>query len=328
MRLVCISDTHGAHNQLRGFFELPPGDVLIHAGDLTNDGTIDEAESFGMWLAQQPYKHKVVVAGNHDRCFEHDPVQARAALGNCIYLQDSGCQLEGLQFWGSPWISKEYPTARAFLIDRFQPSAVPPVPFPPKRVDVLVTHSAFVAYRRGCGNVEPKVRLHVYGHGSGEDGLKTKLSRCVQLQVETWGRDRSPMLSDGFATVVEIDRRTVKMVRTELMHRFYSCPSDPDDLFAPEDLRGIVRERARLDGKIQAVEEHHVHVRALDLRQPTLPPGEFALPRSIFPEPVVSDDWFSCWIGRRDDHSGRVTIWIGDERDRFRTTELEAGERT
>lgn len=36
VRFVCISDTH---NQT---LRLPKGDVLIHAGDLTNQGTFSE----------------------------------------------------------------------------------------------------------------------------------------------------------------------------------------------------------------------------------------------------------------------------------------------
>ncbi len=35
-RFVCISDTHNYT------FKLPRGDVLIHAGDLTNQGTYSE----------------------------------------------------------------------------------------------------------------------------------------------------------------------------------------------------------------------------------------------------------------------------------------------
>ena len=35
VRIVLISDTHNKHKML----ELPEGDILIHAGDFTNDGT-------------------------------------------------------------------------------------------------------------------------------------------------------------------------------------------------------------------------------------------------------------------------------------------------
>ena len=36
MRIVCISDTHSLHDRMR--HPLPKGDVLIHAGDISNRG--------------------------------------------------------------------------------------------------------------------------------------------------------------------------------------------------------------------------------------------------------------------------------------------------
>ena len=56
LRLICISDTHGQHRQLR----LPAGDVLIHGGDLTRYGTLEELRDLNAWLGEQPYAHKVV----------------------------------------------------------------------------------------------------------------------------------------------------------------------------------------------------------------------------------------------------------------------------
>jgi hypothetical protein len=38
IRVVCISDTHTKHEQIT----VPPGDVLIHAGDATIVGDVDE----------------------------------------------------------------------------------------------------------------------------------------------------------------------------------------------------------------------------------------------------------------------------------------------
>lgn len=61
IRLVCISDTH-THKPA----SLPPGDVLIHAGDLTNDGSVAEIQDQVDWLSSLPYKHKLVICGNHD----------------------------------------------------------------------------------------------------------------------------------------------------------------------------------------------------------------------------------------------------------------------
>ena len=56
-RVVCISDTH---NQTP---KLPPGDVLIHAGDLTNQGSYTELKRKVEWLEKQDFEAKIVIAG-------------------------------------------------------------------------------------------------------------------------------------------------------------------------------------------------------------------------------------------------------------------------
>ncbi|KAF2705863.1 Metallo-dependent phosphatase [Pleomassaria siparia CBS 279.74] len=61
IRVVCIADTHNRTT------ELPPGDILIHAGDLTNIGTVSELQNQVNWLEQQRnFKFKYVIAGNRD----------------------------------------------------------------------------------------------------------------------------------------------------------------------------------------------------------------------------------------------------------------------
>ena len=59
-RFVCISDTHN------GLPKLPSGDVLIHAGDLTNQGSLSELQKTVAWLEKAPFECKLVIAGNHD----------------------------------------------------------------------------------------------------------------------------------------------------------------------------------------------------------------------------------------------------------------------
>ena len=56
-RVVCISDTH---NQTP---KLPQGDVLIHAGDLTNQGSFSELEKTVKWLESTDFQVKIVIAG-------------------------------------------------------------------------------------------------------------------------------------------------------------------------------------------------------------------------------------------------------------------------
>lgn len=56
-RIVIISDTH---NQTP---KLPPGDILIHAGDLTNQGSFAELERTVEWLEKSEFEAKIVIAG-------------------------------------------------------------------------------------------------------------------------------------------------------------------------------------------------------------------------------------------------------------------------
>ena len=55
--LICLSDTHTKKTVI------PDGDVLIHAGDLTNAGSVAEIQEQIDWLASLPHPHKIVIAG-------------------------------------------------------------------------------------------------------------------------------------------------------------------------------------------------------------------------------------------------------------------------
>lgn len=100
MRIVCISDTHGTHRNL----QVPEGDMIIHAGDVTGRGTKIQVMDFLDWFEQLDICHKVFIAGNHDFYFEKaDPNEIQQILpDNIIYLNDSGINIEGLNIWGSP----------------------------------------------------------------------------------------------------------------------------------------------------------------------------------------------------------------------------------
>lgn len=111
IRLVCLSDTHTQKPT-----SLPPGDVLIHAGDLTDAGTVVEVQDQVDWLFSLPYKYKIAIAGNHDSYC--DPRSRRKEDdGNRIdwrevhYLQHSSIKLSfsnqgnrELEFYGAPQI--------------------------------------------------------------------------------------------------------------------------------------------------------------------------------------------------------------------------------
>lgn len=179
MRIVCISDTHKVHKGLT----LPEGDVLVHAGDLTMNGRVSEIENVASWLRSLPYKHKVVIAGNHDFLFQTDPSRARALMHGLTYLQDSSCVIEGVTFWGSPWQPWFYDWAfnlrtPAELAAKW--NLIPP------NTDVLITHGpphgvldattdgrlvGCMELRKATIVRQPKV--HVFGHIHEAYGQKT-----------------------------------------------------------------------------------------------------------------------------------------------------------
>lgn len=101
-RVVCISDTHN-HRP-----EIPPGDILIHAGDLTDNGSFDETQAGLDWLALQPHAYKIFVAGNHDVLLDESflasyperrygsskTMQDLVWPDNVVHLNDSSITLE------------------------------------------------------------------------------------------------------------------------------------------------------------------------------------------------------------------------------------------
>ena len=133
LTLVCVSDTHGRHRDLT----VPPGDVFLFAGDLSNHGRADDVSEFDDWLGTLPHPHKVIICGNHDFHFERDPADARRRITHAAYLQDSGTEIAGLKVWGSPWQPRFFDWA--FNLDR-GPDIAAKWALIPDGTDVLVTH--------------------------------------------------------------------------------------------------------------------------------------------------------------------------------------------
>ena len=51
VRFVCLSDTH-TRIEGREDFHIPQGDVLLHAGDFTNNGRIKEIQEFNKYIGR------------------------------------------------------------------------------------------------------------------------------------------------------------------------------------------------------------------------------------------------------------------------------------
>ena len=54
-RVVCLSDTHNR----QGHFDVPDGDILVHAGDLTGRGTLPEVSALDEWFGRLTHPHKM-----------------------------------------------------------------------------------------------------------------------------------------------------------------------------------------------------------------------------------------------------------------------------
>lgn len=100
VKIVCISDTHGQHSKL----EVPMGDLLLHAGDVSRRGSKKEIVGFLDWFGALPHPHKIFIAGNHDFYFQDEsPTEIEKIIpNNVIYLNDSGVEINGIKIWGSP----------------------------------------------------------------------------------------------------------------------------------------------------------------------------------------------------------------------------------
>lgn len=170
MRIVCLSDTHGQHARLA----VPDGDVLVHAGDFSLNGRPEEIARFDAWLAGLPHRHKLVIAGNHDFLFEHEPERARRLLPSATYLCDELAEVAGVRVWGSPW--QPWFHDWAFNLRR-GPALAAKWALIPAGIDVLVTHGPpqGVLDRTvsdeavGCEELtlalaRVRPRLHVFGH--------------------------------------------------------------------------------------------------------------------------------------------------------------------
>ncbi|PHH76820.1 hypothetical protein CDD80_1198 [Ophiocordyceps camponoti-rufipedis] len=182
VRVVCISDTHDRS------VHVPTGDVLVHAGDLSTNGTASDIQAQLDWIRTLPHAVKIVVAGNHDRFFDPESripedvsANSRLDLDGLTYLEDelSVQEINVLIYIPSassgPFESFAELTSR--LDEPMTSFQYPPTTSPwfsrvPPQTDVLVTHTPpkhHLDLGLGCPGLLREIwrvrpRLHVFGH--------------------------------------------------------------------------------------------------------------------------------------------------------------------
>ena len=141
---------------------MPAADVIIHSGDISNNGTEEEIFDFLNWFIKLPYLHKIFVTGNHDLCLWD--AEGIVDLPESIhFLQDSEVEIDGFKFFGLAYNHQE---------DKV-----------PDNTDVIITHEPPVMILdRSAGThwgnaplrnriVEVKPRYHLFGHAHDGYGI-------------------------------------------------------------------------------------------------------------------------------------------------------------
>lgn len=104
MRLIATADLHGR------FPKIQTCDVLVIAGDVLPIEYDDDDVAchrwgeyqFGPWLESLPATTIIGIGGNHDFLFQQAPEYPVSLPWT--YLLDSGVEIDGIKFWGVPWV--------------------------------------------------------------------------------------------------------------------------------------------------------------------------------------------------------------------------------
>ncbi|XP_033223132.1 UPF0046 protein T07D4.2 isoform X2 [Belonocnema kinseyi] len=192
LRVVCMSDTHSLTPFIK--FDIPMGDIFIHAGDFTKCGSLHEVIEFNSWIASgDRHKHTgTSILDNIPTLGISKDVLAEAIqthnvkdyLTNCVYLEDAEVVLHGIKIYGTPW-QPEF-CKWAFNVPRGI-QCLSKWERIPSDTDILVTHTPPVGHgdlccsgvRAGCvellttvqNRVKPK--YHVFGHIHEGYGIST-----------------------------------------------------------------------------------------------------------------------------------------------------------
>ena len=215
VRIVVLSDTHSVHREM--VHDIPDGDILVHAGDFTQRGTVSQVRDFLDWFSAFPHPFKILVAGNHDISFdpkavrmgrfqeeiEHPDLDGVKSFipENCIYLENERCEVMGLRFYGSPDVRQHGSPGQAFSFERSELKALREAI--PDDIDVLITHSPPLGVLdlchhgdfSGCEdllvqvNERIKPKLHIFGHihesyGAVSNGTTTFVNGAICIKTD------------------------------------------------------------------------------------------------------------------------------------------------
>jgi len=191
VRMIHLSDTHDLQDHIEKHFPLPQAEILLHTGDMTNNGSPEQLRRFNAWLGKikHRFQHIVVIAGNHDCsnaswCKRGD---VRGILTNATVLHHEEAEevfrQYGLRIYGSPWLPTKggNPGGHGHRFKEI-----------PAGVDVLMTHGPALNIldsanksKHSWGShkdlndhiIRARPRVHLFGHLHEQRGYWQRNSR-------------------------------------------------------------------------------------------------------------------------------------------------------
>ena len=215
MKIICISDTHNKHRQIPPrYLENEDGSIetIIHAGDVSGRGYKNEIQPFLSWYNDLPFKNKILIAGNHDYFFEDaKPEEIKQLLDqypNITYLNDSGVEIDGIKFWGSP----VQPWFYNWAFNRKGADICKHWDLIPLDTDILITHGG----PKGIGYLN----LTMEGEDVGCPYLLNKISELKNLSLFIQGH-----IHEGHGVYQFADGAT--FVNASVLNRQYEMQNRP-----------------------------------------------------------------------------------------------------
>jgi Icc-related predicted phosphoesterase len=199
---------------------LPEGELLILAGDVfSNRSSVPERDAYFQlnelreldeYCGTLAYSRVLLIAGNHDWLFEMDKLAGRN-LRHITYLEDSGVEIDGVKFYGSP--HQPWFHSWAFNLPRNGKELRHYWGLIPDDTDVLITHGppwgildrpfgqqdhvGCEVLRRRVEEIRPKVHAFGHIHGSyGQQQLGKTLFVNASLCSETYSPTNPPIVVD------------------------------------------------------------------------------------------------------------------------------------
>jgi Icc-related predicted phosphoesterase len=168
--ILLLADTHGKHRLLS-----VPEDIhiVIHCGDICNDGNEEQIKDFFMWFSALRIPNKIFVHGNHDLPFELEPYHNQKLIpSNVFWLNNKAISIKGIVFCGINLIDYTmFQCAQKsidFLISHYPPYGILDSGFGSKEISQFVTQT--------------RPKYHVFGHNHDNPGQeKTKETICMNV---------------------------------------------------------------------------------------------------------------------------------------------------